>query len=433
MLELYHSITKISAPALRWALASRLKSGKEDPARLNERMGIITHPRPRGHIIWFHAASVGEAQSTLVLVNTLVERFPSLHILVTTGTVTSANLMGQRLPDRAIHQYYPLDHPEWVSSFLDHWNPDFIFWMESELWPNMLRAIRERNIHCILVNARMSRRSYRRWHHVQRTAAKLLSAFDLCIAQTEDDAKLFRKLGILDARVRNNLKYAANPLPNDPDNLAFLQKHTQGRLLWLYASTHAGEEKIACDIHKNLKQKIPNLLTVIVPRHPERRNDILTLCKENGITARLRTHTMEPPHENDDIYIADTLGELGLFYRLCPVTCIGRTFSDDGGGGHNPIEAAQLGCAVLHGPNIQNLAQIFDEMDTDGAAELAATPEMLESKIATLLMDPQALLTLQVRGKAFAQEKADTLATIIDDIEPLLADCGILEEGQKCA
>jgi 3-deoxy-D-manno-octulosonic-acid transferase len=406
-----------------------MRRGKEDETRLPERMGHSARPRPTGKMAWFHAASVGEAQSTLILVNALLDRYPHLHILVTTGTVTSATLMQQRLPARAIHQYYPLDHPDWVKTFLDHWRPDLILWMESELWPNMLREIRVRNIHCILINARMSNRSYRRWKHFPETAAGLLSAFDLCLAQTQEDADSFLRLNAINVRVRDNLKYAADPLPCDELQLARLKEATQGRPLWVYASTHAGEEKLACDLHKQLRGLIPGLLTVIVPRHPDRRRDVVRACDEAALTARLRTQDLVLPRENDDIYVADTLGELGLFYRLCPITCIGRSFSSDGGGGHNPIEPAQLGSAVLHGPNVQNLAQIFAEMDADGAALRIATAQEFRDTLQTLFTNPQVLEAQRAKGLAFATAKAASLPQILDDIQPYLIDAGIAGEA----
>ncbi|MDB5492088.1 MAG: 3-Deoxy-D-manno-octulosonic-acid transferase family protein [Micavibrio sp.] len=428
MLNLYHSLTKYSAPALKRVLDNRARRGKEDLARLPERMGQSSKLRPKGKLAWFHAASVGEAQSTLILINALLARHPDLHILVTTGTVTSATLMHKRLPQRAIHQYYPLDHPDWVRAFMDHWNPDMIFWMESELWPNMLREIRIRNILCILINARMSRRSYRRWKHIRETASGLLSAFDLCLAQTKEDAESFLKLNAVNVKVRDNLKYAADPLPCDEMQLARLKEATQGRPLWVYASTHAGEENLACDIHAQLRSLVPGLLTIIVPRHPDRRGEVVKACNGASLTSRLRGGDMVMPQATDDIYIADTLGELGLFYRLSPITCIGRSFSLDGGGGHNPIEPAQLGSAVLHGPNVQNLAQIFAEMDDAGAALCVATPDEFSHALQTLFTNPHALEERRAKGMAFARTKAESLPQILNDIQPYLVDAGIAEE-----
>jgi 3-deoxy-D-manno-octulosonic-acid transferase len=279
----------------------------------------------------------------------------------------------------------------------------------------------------------MSRKSYRRWKHVRGTASELLSAFDLCLAQTKEDAESFTKLGMLDVRVRDNLKYAADPLPADPIHLSSLQDAVGDRPVWLFASTHAGEEELACTIHRALREKILNLLTIIVPRHPERGDDIAELCKDAGLRVNQRGQKNSLPWGGDEIYLADTLGELGLFYRLAPVSCIGRTFSLDGGGGHNPIEPAQLGSAVLHGPLIQNQTRLFAEMHESGAALGATTPKELESHLFNLLSNPTALVELRRKGKAFADSKAATLSLVMQDIEPFLADSGILAECKQCA
>ena len=431
MLDFYHSLTKLSGPSLRLTLKKRLRRGKEDPARLAERMGRPGLPRPAGKLAWFHAASVGEAQSTLILIDALLARFPDLHVLVTTGTVTSAEIMAQRLPSRAFHQFYPLDHPAWVENFLTHWSPDIVFWMESELWPNMLKGIRTRNIHCILMNARMSRRSYRRWKRFRDSAAALLSTFDLCLAQTEEDAEAFLRLRALNVQVSGNLKYSAAPLPCDDAALERVSGAVGPRPLWLYASTHDGEEALACRTHMLLKQKYPSLLTVIAPRHPERRAGILALCKESGLNAVLRGAEQNLPGPDTDIYIADTMGEMGLFYRLAPLSVIGRSFSRDGGGGHNPLEAALLGSAVLHGPAVQNLDEIFAEMDAASAAIRVETPEALAEVLGRLLGDLPALTELQIQGSRFAQGKAEILPRIIQSLEPYLIDSGIMTEGPR--
>lgn len=426
MLSVYHSLTNLGEPALRLVLATRLRRGKEDPARLPERMGAPSLPRPAGPLLWFHAASVGEAQSTLVLVNALLARYPDLHILVTSGTLSSAALMSARLPPRAIHQYYPLDHPKWVSHFLDHWRPNAVIWMESELWPNMLRDIRKRNIPSVLMNARMSEKSFRRWTKIPKTAAELLSTFELFLAQSQQDADSFTRLGAIHVRVRDNLKYAAAPLPYDTMDMVRLKSALHGRRVWLYASTHDGEEDIAAKTHIALKRKFPDVLTVIVPRHPERRESIMAKLSHYGLNVTQRSSEKILPQLDDDIYLADTLGELGLFYHLSPIACIGRSFSLDGGGGHNPIEAAQLGCAVIYGPHVQNLSHIYHDMSEAGAALCVHTPDELIATLSRLLSDAAAHETLRHSGLAFAESKSRMLDIILHDLDPILADHGIV-------
>lgn len=400
-------------PLIRKVLLRRSRKGKEDPARLAERMGIYNKPRPAGPLAWFHAASVGEAQSTLILINALQKQTPFQNILVTTGTVTSAKLMEQRLPPGAFHQFFPVDHPQWTKNFLNHWNPDVILWMESELWPNMLLEIARRKIPAALVNARLSERSIRRWKLARRQIKKLLGTFSLFLAQTEEDAASFRAWDAANVTVCDNLKYAADPLPCNEADLTKLKDAAGERPLWLYASTHDGEEEMACRIHAHIRKKIPGLLTVIIPRHPGRRETVLAACKKQGLAARLRGADNALPQESDDMYIADTLGELGLFYRLCPLACIGRSFSKDGGGGHNPIEAAQLDCAVLHGPRVQNLTRIYEEMDMAGAALCVKDEQDFQVRLERLLSDPEGLAALQNKGAHFVQEKSKVLETVM--------------------
>lgn len=408
----------MGAPMLRLLLSRRARRGKEDPVRLSERMGVAGRPRPPGPLLWLHAASVGEAQSALILLDALMAGEPDLRVLVTTGTVTSAGLMERRLPPGAIHQYAPLDHPGWVQAFLDHWRPDRVLWMESELWPNMLAALRERRIPAALINARLSPRSVRRWNYLRGMIAELLSGFTVILTQTDDDAANFRSLGAHNVIATGNLKYAAAPLPVDDAALAALLPAIHARPLWVYASTHDGEEDLACRLHTALRAALPDLLTVIVPRHPERRDAIMQTIARHNLPARLRS-TDGQPQNGDAIYVADTMGELGLFYRLAAVACIGRSFSSDGGGGHNPIEAAQLGCAVIHGPHVQNLQALFDDMNNAGAALRLADEADFEAQLRRLLTDSRACDALRDKGAAFVGAKAQILPCVLQNLSLL--------------
>ncbi len=417
---------------LRSLLNRRRRQGKEDPARLGERMGVPGKARPAGPLVWFHAASVGESQSTLILIDALLGRYPGLNVLVTTGTVTSAALMEKRLPPQAIHQYYPLDHPGWVDSFLSHWWPDLALWMESEIWPNMLGALKKHKIPAAIVNGRLSPQSFRRWKLAGKEIGRLLETFSVCLAQTEEDAASFRALGMTNVSVSDNLKYSAAALPVNERDLKQVKDAAANRPLWLFASTHYAEEEMACRIHRNLQQKIPSLLTIIVPRHAERREAISMACEKYGLRYALRSGG-QMPGSDCQIYIADTLGELGLFYRLCPIACIGRSFSNDGGGGHNPIEAAQLGCAVLHGPLVQNLAQIYAEFDEAGAAVALEKEQDFQDCLGLLLTDGEKLKALQNRAAQFAAEKAKVLDTVMATLAPLLQNFDKNSKSQKCA
>lgn len=420
LLTLYDRMTRAGRPLLELLLKSRLRRGKEDAARMPERMGRASRPRPQGRLVWVHAASVGEAQSAMILVEAMGKMVPGISVMVTTGTVTSASLMERRLPAFAFHQYIPLDNPQWVAAFLDHWQPDLALWMESELWPNMLLQLKRRNIPTILVNARLSEKSYRNWSYAKDAARKVVRCFSLVLAQTEKDAGHYRALGAENVVVSDNIKYSAQPLEHDPLALSALTLAIGDRPVWVYASTHAGEESLACRVHKSLKEQLPGLLTMIVPRHPQRREEIAGVCFENGTKYTLRSHNTALPAIDDDIYIADTLGELGLFYTLCDVAMIGRSFSDDGGGGHNPVEAAQLNCAVVTGPKNQFQRQLYDDMQSGNAVVEVQDEDELVGVIGELLSNPQKLADMQTRTMLFASRKAHIIDGVLEKLVPFL-------------
>lgn len=417
---LYEFLTAAGKPALEALLKARAKRGKEDPARINERRGIASLPRPDGALLWLHAASVGEAQSALILISALSAAYPHLRFLVTTGTVTSAGIMKRRLPEKAFHQYIPLDNPEWAEKFVSYWRPDLVLWMESELWPNLLKAVRVRGIPAILVNARLSDRSFSNWMKARRFAASVLSSFDLVMAQSQRDKENFEILGVKSAVFTDNIKYSAAPLPADPVALSGLRLTVAERLLWVYASTHDGEEALACRVHKELRQSFPNLLTIIVPRHPERREEVARACFDEGVKFRLRSDNLALPTPDDDIYVADTMGELGLFYSLCPIAMIGRSFSSDGGGGHNPIEAAQLGCAVVTGPDNQYQRQIYDDMREAGVVLEALNEETLIDTLQELFEKPDYLAAMREKASSYAAQKSRVIDNIMKNLKPLL-------------
>ena len=421
LLTIYETLLRAGKPAINALLKRRLKAGKEDAGRMGERRGIAGRPRPRGPLVWIHAASVGEAQSTLILIDAIGQAYPGTHIMVTTGTVSSAALMAKRLPPFAFHQFIPVDHPDWVADFLDHWKPDLTLWMESELWPNLLKAVRSRNIPAALINVRLSERSFARWQLARGLIRETLSTFNVIMTQTTMDESRYRDLGSQNVVTTSNLKYSSAPLPFSAESLSALKACIAGRPVWVYASSHNGEETLACRVHQRLEQALPELLTIIVPRHIDRRHDIASICEDAGLSYSLRGEGHVPPRDIDKIYIADTMGELGLFYSLAPVALIGRSFSLDGGGGHNPVEAAQLNCAVLTGPNVQYQQQMFDDMFADGAARQVKTEDELYQTLLQLFTSPEALKTLQEKSASFAAEKSHVIDIVMSNLKPYLA------------
>ena len=282
LLSAYRWLTWLLEPVFYAVLYLRKRKGKEHKTRMTERTGVAGASRPMGDVIWLHAASVGEAQSALILVDRLLKALPKHAILITSGTVTSANMLAGKLPGGVIHQFYPLDHPRFCQRFLAHWQPNAVLWLESELWPNMLRACKAQAIPMVLVNARMSAGSFKTWRLFKMAAQEIVSVFTLILAQDQAAGMAYTTLGHDRVIVTGNIKYSAAPLPYDEQHLSVLKAQLGQRPVWLYASTHLGEEALAFETHKRLQQKYSDLLTIIVPRHPDRGNDIAALAGVEG-------------------------------------------------------------------------------------------------------------------------------------------------------
>ncbi|MBV9654447.1 MAG: 3-deoxy-D-manno-octulosonic acid transferase [Acetobacteraceae bacterium] len=369
-------------------LARRLRRGKEIPGRLLERRGIERCPRPEGPIAWVHAASVGETASILPVIEKLGQYAPDLSILLTTGTVTSAHLLEARFadpafPKRVLHRFMPLDVPRWTNRFLDHWRPSVAAFTESELWPNMLHGCRARGIPALLINGRMSARSYAGWRRLRGFAREILESFASVQARTEQDACRFRALGAQRVVLAGDLKFASAPLPVDETELAELRSRIGARPVWTAASTHPGEEDIVAQVHGALAVDHPDLLTIIVPRHPARAGSIR--ANLGSLRVSLRS-AGEPPPDRDGIWIADTIGELGLFYRVSQVVFVGRSLKAPGGG-QNPLEAARLGCAIAVGPWTQNFAEAVQTLAAAGALTQVQDAASLGAWVGNMLGD----------------------------------------------
>ena len=370
----------------------RKEKGKEDIKRFNERVGRPSMPRPEGKLFWFHGASVGESLSMLPLINKLLETYPEAHVMVTTGTLTSAELMGKRLPERAFHQYIPIDNPFFTTRFVKHWRPDAVLWFESDFWPAMLNSIKRKNIPLILVNGRISNKSFKRWQQFDFICKELLSCFSFCLGQSDEDAYRLRVLGAKEAICLGNIKYAGLPLPVDEEKKAELEKQINGRTVWLACSTHDDEEYKIARFHNDLKKDFPDLLLIIVPRHPHRGVEIQTrLQDELKLNVSLRSKE-EPITQKTDIYVADTIGELGIWYNLCPLLFVGGSLIPHGG--QNFMEPSRYRCAVIVGPHMHNFTdamnrakkadaviQVNDVLDlVDNVRQLLSNKELLEAK-----------------------------------------------------
>lgn len=413
MQALYRSITWAISPLLPLWLEKRRKAGKEDSARIGERFGHAGLARPQGKLLWVHAASVGESNAALPLIEKLLAQHSALNVLLTTGTVTSAALMKTRLPARAVHQFVPVDTPAAVRRFMTHWKPDVALFIDSELWPNLIHEAYKHGTKLGLVNARMSEKSYHSWRFARGFIRGVLSCFSLCFAQTKPDAERLRALGVRSIEHIGNLKYDVPALACNEQALADLREQTAMRRVWLGASTHPGEELQIATAHLALKSQFADLLTVIVPRHATRAESILT--ELNGFSIAQRSKE-QPVTGLTDVYLADTMGELGLFYRLAEVAFIGGSLVPHGG--QNPIEALNLRCPVILGPHMENFDTVARLMKDAGACVRVQDAAGLAGEAARLLADKPARQALAEAG--FTHVKA--CGGSVDAIVHSLAD-----------
>jgi 3-deoxy-D-manno-octulosonic-acid transferase len=425
-LRTYQLASAAATPLAPKLLARRLTRGKEHPARLSERRGEASLARPPGPLIWLHGASVGEVLAVIPLIERI--RAQDFAVLVTSGTVTSAGLAQQRLPAGVIHQFVPLDAPSFVARFLDHWKPDVALFVESDLWPNLILASAEREIPMILVNGRVSQRSFRRWRLLPGTIAALLGRFDLCLAQSIGDAQRFAELGAPRVTTTGNLKLDVPAPPADAPTLERFKSAIGARAVVAAASTHAGEEAAIIDAHRRLREKFPTLLTMIAPRHPDRGAGIAEIARAAGLAAGLRSRG-DLPGKDVDVYVADTLGELGLLYRLAPIVFIGGSLAKHGG--QNPIEAAKLGAAVLHGPHVWNFAEIYTTLDQAGGAEKVADAEALTARLGAWLADPAARKSVVDTAAMAVQMLGGALEHTLAALDPYLMQLRIEQRASN--
>lgn len=418
LLRLYLAVSaRAGGVARRW-LDRRQGEGKEDATRLPERMGETSLPRPDGKLVWFHAASVGEAASLLEMLRRLTQARPGLTCLVTTGTVTSASFLADRLPENCIHQFAPLDVLPWVSRFLDHWRPDAAVFTESELWPATLCEAYDRDIPLLLINARISNRSFRRWRMMGGMARSLLARYRSILAQDTLAGEQLAALGADPERltVSGSLKEGAAPLPHDEAERAKMARAFAGRHLWLAASTHPGEEEIVLGAHLRSRPAMPLLSLLLVPRHPNRGDEVAAMVRARGLTVAQRSKG-EPVTADTEVYLADTLGEMGLWYRIAPVSFVGGSLVEVGG--HNPFEPALLGSAIIFGPHVRNFIDGYRRLELADAAVLVRNEtELSEAVVATL--PPDRAAEMAAAAWAACSEGAEVTDAVLEAVGKLI-------------
>jgi 3-deoxy-D-manno-octulosonic-acid transferase len=422
-LRLYRLGCGLGSPLASRVLARRLSRGKEHPERLPERLGRASVARPNGPLVWVHGASVGEMLAAVSLIKRL--RDQGFAVLVTSGTVTSAALAEQRLPDGVLHQFVPLDAPRFVQRFLDHWRPGLALFVESDLWPNLICSCAARKIPMIVINGRLSERSFSRWRRVPGVIAALLNCFDLCLAQSPADAERYAKLGAPRVSATGNLKLDLPAPPVEEAALRRLKDIVGKRPALIAASTHPGEEEAVIGAHRRLRAKFPTLLSIIAPRHPARGASIGEIAKAAGLSVALRSRRAQPMPDIG-IYVADTLGELGLMYRLAPVAFMGGSLARHGG--QNPIEAVRLGASIMHGPHVWNFADIYAALDAAQGAKLVADEESLAAQLTAWFADPAARQNSASAAAATVQKLSGALERTWAALDPYLMQLRLEEK-----
>ena len=414
-LRIYRLLSTAAGPLTPILLSRRLKRGKEHRQRLPERRGESRIARPEGPLVWLHGASVGELASVLPLIDRIRAR--GMGMLVTTGTVTSGGLAEQRLQRGVIHQFVPLDISRFVRRFLNHWQPDLALFVESELWPNMMVEASARGIPMILVNGRLSEHSFKRWQRAPNSIASLLRRLDLCLAGTASDAARLSELGAANVVTTGNIKLDVPPPPADPAALQTLQNAVNGRRVIAATSTHPGEDEAIIEAHLRLAKNFSDLLTLIAPRHPDRGPDIAGIATAAGLATSLRSRG-ELPKPTTQIYVVDTMGELGLVYRLASAVFIGGSLVKHGG--QNPVEAAKLSAAILHGPHVWNFGEIYKALDTARGAETVESVDRLTAHLATWLADPDACARVADAAGIVVRNLGGALDRTLASLDPYL-------------
>lgn len=408
-------------PALTLWLKRRIVRGKEDAARQGERFGFTSISRPNGTLVWLHAASVGEVQSVLTLVRALLATHPAIHVLITTGTLTSAALVAQQNISRTIHQFVPVDTYPAVRRFIKHWQPDVALWVESEFWPQLLWQAQRQHIPMLLINGRVAQNTYENWKRWPNTIRSLLHSFCSIYAGSSDDAVRLKALGAANIHDVGNIKFDAEPLACDESMLQQFVQQCAGRRVFLAASTHANEEQLIAQVHRNVAQQCSNLLTIIVPRHAARGAKITADLRAQGLTIAQRSMG-DGITKKTNIYVADTMGELGLFYRAAEIVFMGGSLIAHGG--QNPLEAARLNNAILTGPHTHNFTAMIARFSSANAMRVVANSAALCAELSVLLADDTARQTLAKNARHVVDQSRGASDMILQHVGELIARSG---------
>jgi 3-deoxy-D-manno-octulosonic-acid transferase len=414
---IYRTLSILLFPIFELYLFWRVYKKKEDKHRLKERFGKATQNRPDGDVIWLHAVSVGETNSVLILIDELLKNLPNTTILFTSTTLTSAAVIAKKLPEfqgRVIHQFLPIDSYFCVRDFLNFWQPSRVIFVESEIWPNLIFEARVSGAEVFLVNARMSKKSAGRWHLARQFGFKIFNCFNAIFVQSEEDKKHFSNLAAGEVLFCGNLKSQARDLSFDLGELEKLKSQIGARKFWLAASTHNGEEQFVIETHRQLKKYFSDILTIVVPRHPNRAEEIKLLFGEINFAQRSQNQNIA---SSTEIYLADTLGELGTFYRLAKFAFIGGSLFEIGG--HTPFEAIKLECAVISGRGVFNNKKIYQDLESANACVMLDSSEQLSEKVKECLQNEEVVRIMSSKALELIQNSENIAAKIVEKITRL--------------
>lgn len=420
-LSMYRLASKALSPLAQTWLEARARAGKEDAGRLPERFGVASTARPEAVLVWLHAASVGETKVALQVREGLSARRPDLFFLITTGTRTAANLIAQTAPPRTHHQYAPLDRPDVAARFFAHWRPDLGVFTESDLWPNLLLEAQAQRVPMALINARLSPKSQANWRRTPESARAVLSSFSVMLAAEVSTAETLSGLSGKTAQLVGNLKLAAAPLIVESHSHAALISALGSRPVWLAASTHQGEDALVLQTHARIRQGAPDALLIIAPRHPDRGDEIAAMADDAfGGAARLRS-TGALPGSDDCVYVADTIGELGVLFAVAPVTFMGGSLLAHLKG-HNPIEPVLSGSAPLSGPFVESFTDIYADLISDNGVRIVSGVDDLAMALAHLLGDASARVEMVARARACVAQGQPAREITLDALQALLPE-----------
>ena len=382
MLIIYRLLINLAILFSPIIILIRLIKKKEDFKRFKEKFCFFSEKRKSGKLIWFHGASVGEVKSIVPLIEKLEKEKKINQILITSSTLSSSKIFKKFKFKKTVHQFFPIDSFANSKKFLDYWRPSLAIFIDSEIWPNMLLNLKEKKIHSILLNARMTNKSFNNWIYFKNFSQKIFQCFDITFPQNKETLRYLRVLNVKKIKFLGNIKFSENEIQLDNNINLKVRKFLKNKKYWCASSTHDNEEVICAKAHIKLKEKIKNLITIIIPRHTNRTSEIISTLR--NLNLKVHCHSSnETIKKNTDIYIVDTYGETVSFFKICNVVFLGGSLINHGG--QNPIEAARNGCKIIYGPNIRNFKEVYELLDKNKVSNKVRNEEQLARKVNILI------------------------------------------------